>query len=149
MRPSPDGEWEISRTQIQLTDVGRSLFNLPSNEKRIYLHQMHSDQVVEPPKPTEETKELLSPNTKVHVWGTSEHTHVQGCYIQKRMFTSQGHMEFTEKMVRRQLELRVESGALKPEDVNEATTEADWMHDGLLVAKAVLRFFHGEDDKVE
>jgi GMP synthase-like glutamine amidotransferase len=110
---------------------------------------MHSDYVVEAPRPTEENKDLLKPGTKVHVWGTSEHTGVQGCYIQKRLFTSQGHMEFDEEMVKRQLEKRVKSGALDKEKADEASERADWMHDGLLVAKAVVRFFHGDDDDVE
>lgn len=58
-------------------------------------------------------------------------------------------MEFNEKMVKRQLEMRVEKGAVSKEDASEAAERADWMHDGLLVAKATLRFFHGDDDKVQ
>ena len=137
----------MSHTAITLTDVGRKLFNLPETEKYIYLHQMHLDHVVNPPPP--EKSNLLNPYTKVHVWGTSEHTGVQGIYIRKRVFTTQGHMEFDEAMVKRQLEMRVKSGSLKKEDANEATERADWMHDGLIVAKAVLRFFHGDDDDVQ
>jgi GMP synthase-like glutamine amidotransferase len=105
------------------------------------------DHVVYPP--SHETSPLLSPNTKVHVWGSSEHTKVQGLYIQKRLFTTQGHMEFDDRMVHRQLELRVESGSLSKVDANEAAERATWEHDGLVVAKAVLRFFHGDDDAVE
>lgn len=58
-------------------------------------------------------------------------------------------MEFDQRMVKRQLALRVQSGSVREEDANEASERADAMHDGLLVAKAVLRFFHGDDDKVE
>ncbi|PSN59497.1 class I glutamine amidotransferase-like protein [Corynespora cassiicola Philippines] len=147
VKPNDNGEWELSHTAITLTDVGRKLFNLPETEKYIYLHQMHLDHVVNPPPP--EKSNLLNPYTKVHVWGTSEHTGVQGIYIRKRVFTTQGHMEFDEAMVKRQLEMRVKSGSLKKEDANEATERADWMHDGLIVAKAVLRFFHGDDDDVQ
>jgi GMP synthase-like glutamine amidotransferase len=149
VKPEPNGEWEISHNPVQISDIGRRIFNLPADKDHINLHQMHVDYVVEAPKPTGKNRELLPPGTKVHVWGTSEHTGVQGCYINKRLFTSQGHMEFTEEMVKRQLEKRVESGALKEEDADEAAERSDWMHDGLLVAKAVLRFFHGDDDKVE
>ena len=90
-----------------------------------------------------------APGTKVYIWGKSEHTAVQGCYIRKKMFTSQGHMEFTEKHVKRQIDMRVESGALEDADeVDQAREKADWFHDGQLVAEAVLRFFHGDDDEV-
>jgi hypothetical protein len=40
--------------------------------------------------------------------------------------------------VKRQLEVRVEAGILKEEEADEATQRAEWEHDGLLVAKAVL-----------
>jgi hypothetical protein len=52
-------------------------------------------------------------------------------------------------MVKRQLEMRVETGSLKEAEADEATQRAEWEHDGLLVAKAVLRFFHGDDDDIE
>jgi hypothetical protein len=108
---------------------------------------MHLDHVVNAPSP--ETTDLLEKGTKVHVWATTSHTEVQGVYIQKRLFTSQGHMEFNERYVKRQLEKRVEAGSVEKNDADEAAERADWMHDGLVVAKAVLRFFHGEDDELE
>jgi hypothetical protein len=55
-------------------------------------------------------------------------------------------MEFDEALVKRQLEIRVGSGSVSKEDADQAAERAGWMHDGLLVAKAVLRFFHGDDD---
>jgi GMP synthase-like glutamine amidotransferase len=108
---------------------------------------MHLDHVITPP--SAKTTHLLKPKDKVHVWGTSDHTGVQGCYLQKRLFTTQGHMEFDERMVMRQLEMRVNAGSLEEKDADEAAERADWMHDGLLVARAVVRFFHGDDDKLE
>ncbi|KAF1975162.1 class I glutamine amidotransferase-like protein [Bimuria novae-zelandiae CBS 107.79] len=146
VEPNADGDWELSHTPISLTDVGRWLFRLPSSEEHIRLHQMHLDHVVDPPSPSK--TDLLDANIEVHVWGTTDHTDVQGVYISRRLFTTQGHMEFDEKMVKRQLEMRVESGAVEKSDAEEALETAEWMHDGVLVAKAVLRFFHGEDDKM-
>lgn len=108
---------------------------------------MHVDHVIEPPSP--ERSELLQTEKKVHIWGSSEHTKVQGVYLHKRLFTTQGHMEFSERMVKRQLGMRVEAGSLKEDEADEATQRAEWEHDGLLVAKAVLRFFHGDDDDIE
>ncbi|CAI6331434.1 unnamed protein product [Periconia digitata] len=147
VRPNEDGEWELSHTPIELTNIGRSLFNLPSTESHIGLHQMHLDTVVDAPDASK--TELLDNNTKVYVWGSSEHTEVQGVYIRKRLFTTQGHMEFDQHKVKRQLEMRVKSGSVEEEAAEEASERADWMHDGLIVAEAVLRFFHGDDDTVE
>lgn len=108
---------------------------------------MHLDHVVDAPAPGKTP--LLKAGTKVHVWGESDHTGVQGVYCQKRLFTTQGHMEFDEAMVKRQLEMRVKSRTLDRKDAAEAHERAEWMHDGLVVAKAVLRFFHGDDDEVK
>lgn len=108
---------------------------------------MHLDHVVNTPSP--QTTDLLKPGTDVHVWATTDHTQVQGVYIQKRLFTSQGHMEFSERHVKRQLEMRVQAGSVEQADADEAATRAGWRHDGEVVAKAVLRFFHGDDDTVE
>lgn len=106
---------------------------------------MHLDHVVNAPSP--KTTDLLERGTKVHVWGGSDHTQVQGVYIQKRLLTSQGHMEFNERYVKRQLQMRVDAGSVEKNDADEAAERADWMDDGLVMAKAVLRFFHGDDDK--
>lgn len=142
---APSGEWELSHTEIELSDVGKQLFR--TSDTHIRLHQMHLDHVVNAPSPS--TTSLLSPGTKVHTWGTTDHTDVQGVYVQRRLFTSQGHMEFSERHVKRQLEMRVDAGSVEKNDADEAAERADWLHDGAVVAKAVLRFFHGDDDKLE
>lgn len=145
MRPQRNNEWELSHTKLTLNDVGRRLFAIPASEPpHIYLHEMHLDKVVHAPDPRR--TDLLADDTRVHVWAASDHTEVQGVYIHRRLFTTQGHMEFDEAMVRRQLEMRVESGTLDECEAAEAEERAEWMHDGLVVAKAVLRFFHGDDD---
>lgn len=144
VEPEPNGNWELSHTELKLSDVGKRLFR--TDESSIRLHQMHLDHVVN--APSSETTDLLEPGTQVHVWATTDHTEVQGVYIQKRLFTSQGHMEFNERYVKRQLEMRVKAGSVEQNDADEAAERADWMHDGAVVAKAVLRFFHGDDDKV-
>lgn len=146
VKPEANGEWELAHTPIIVSDIGRRLFDLKPNEDRIHLHQMHLDHVVNPPSVA--TTDLLPRGTKVHVWGTSEHTGVQGVYIHKRLFSTQGHMEFNETMVHRQLEMRVKAGSVSQTDADEAAESADWMHDGLVVAQAVLRFFHGDDDDI-
>ncbi|KAJ1331256.1 glucosinolate gamma-glutamyl hydrolase [Microdochium nivale] len=148
VRPQRNNEWELSHTKLTLNEVGRRLFAIPASEPpHIYLHEMHLDKVIHAPDPRR--TDLLPDDTQVHVWAASDHTEVQGVYIHRRLFTTQGHMEFDEAMVRRQLEMRVESGTLEESEAAEAEERAEWMHDGLVVAKAVLRFFHGDDDAMD
>jgi len=110
---------------------------------------MHSDHVCNPP--THETSNgLIKPDVKVHVWGSTETTDVQGIYIRERAFTTQGHLGFDEEMVKRQIEMRVESGAIEDKQVaEEGKKDAGEEHDGELVAGAILRFFHGEDVDID
>ncbi|KAL8867620.1 MAG: hypothetical protein Q9174_005543 [Haloplaca sp. 1 TL-2023] len=149
--PIPDEKWELAHTAINLTAVGSRLFNNPKDGK-IHLHQMHQDQVLIPPSST--TTALLPEqhDRDIHVWGSSDMTDVQGVYIRQRLFTSQGHMGFDEDMVRRQVELRLDAGSIdKKEDrkqLDKAQVTAEWEHDGVLVAGAILRFFHGDDDEI-
>ncbi|KAI5238784.1 class I glutamine amidotransferase-like protein [Aureobasidium subglaciale] len=141
----PGGDWELSHTHIDLSDIGKKLFRTKDSQLR--LHQMHQDHVVEPP--SSKTTDLLKDNQKVHVWGSSEHTAVQGIYIKDRLFTSQGHLGFDEDMVKRQINMRIESGSLKDMDHADAAKEtADMEHDGEAVAGSILRLFHGEDNDI-
>jgi GMP synthase-like glutamine amidotransferase len=141
----PGGDWELSHTEIDLSHIGRKLFRTENDKLR--LHQMHQDHVVEPP--SSNSSDLLKEDQKVHVWGSSEHTAVQGIYIKDRLFTSQGHLGFDEDMVKRQINMRIESGGLKDLDHAEAAKEtADMEHDGEAVAGSILRLFHGEDNDI-
>jgi GMP synthase-like glutamine amidotransferase len=142
---APGGKWELSHTHINLTDVGKKLFR--TKHVRLQLHQMHQDYVVE--APSSKTTDLLDEKTKVHVWGSSEHTAVQGVYIKDRMFTSQGHLGFDEDMVKRQIQLRIDSGGIKDLSHADAAKEtADMEPDGEAVAGSILRLFHGEDTDI-
>lgn len=141
----PGGKWELSHSEVDLSDIGKQLFR--TEKEKLRLHQMHQDFVVN--APSHKTTNLLKDTTKVHVWGSSEHTAVQGVYIKDRMFTSQGHLGFDEEMVKRQIELRVESGGIKDLDHAEAAKEtAALEHDGEVVAMSILRLFHGEDTDI-
>lgn len=133
---------------MSLTAVGQKLFR--TNSETLSVHQMHQDHVTT--VPSSETTDLLTKNTKCHIWASTEHTKIQGLYIRDRMFTSQGHLGFNETMVRRQIEMRQESGAIDGDDKREvayADETAHLKHDGLVVARAIVRFFHGDDHDVE
>ncbi|KAM5353890.1 hypothetical protein ACJ41O_000540 [Fusarium nematophilum] len=146
--PSPTKDWELGHCAITLSPIGQRLFR--TRDEQVYLHQMHQDQVLEPPTPGEKSANgegLLPPDAEVHVWGRSDHTAVQGLYIPNRLFTTQAHLAFDEDMVRRQIEMRVESGGI--EDLGHADRAAETAHlehDGVEVAKAILRLFRYDDD---
>ena len=127
---------------MKLTAVGRYLFR--THDDIIYLHQMHQDQVTT--VPSHKTTSLLSPDDEVRVWASTEHTAVQGIYLQDCLFTSQGHLGFDEEMVHRQIEMRQESGGIKDDKLAmEAKETVSLIHDGVIVAVAILRLYHGED----
>lgn len=144
MGPSPTNDWELGHNAITLTPVGKRLFR--THDDKVYLHQMHQDQVLEAPT-VESSNGLLKPDTDVHVWGTSNHTSIQGLYIPNRLFTSQAHLAFDEDMVKRQIQMRIDSGGIKDlEHADRAAETADLEHDGEQVASAILRLFRYDDD---
>lgn len=162
--PHPQEEWEIGHNAIDLTPIGQDLFR--TSEKTIHLHQMHQDSVQKPPSPShpllvqaggetdmKDTDKDGKPVAQVHVWGSSEHTAVQGIYIPQRVFTTQAHLAFDGEMVKREIEMRIKSGSIRVDEndqhgkeVEEAEEWADAEHDGGDVARAILRFFAYEDD---
>jgi len=140
-------DWELGHSKIELHPVGRRLFR--TDDRSIFLHQMHQDYVVAPPNP-ETSGGLLPRDTNVEVWGYSEHTQVQGVYIRGRLFTTQAHLAFDDGMVKTQIEMRVESGGIEDvEHADRAKETGDLEHDGDRVAGAILRFFHDEDEGIE
>lgn len=118
-------DWELSLTELELTEHGQQIFD--TKDKKISLHQMHSDRVVKAPKDCE-------------VWATSNHTEIQGLYIAQRLFTTQGHLAFDEQMVNANLDVRVEKDLMDKEEAAEAKETSHHEHDGTIVAKAILRF---------
>lgn len=143
----PSGKWELAHTQMNLTPVGQRLFL--TKDSQLALHQMHLDQVSSVPT-VKTSGGLLSPGTNVHVWASTDHTEVQGLYIRDKIFTSQGHLGFDEEMVHKQIEMRQESGGIKDEQhASEAKETAHLRHDGVVVAGAIVRFFHGDDHDID
>ncbi|KAK1580035.1 GMP synthase [Colletotrichum navitas] len=144
---APSQDWELGHCRLDLSPVGKELFR--TEDDHIFLHQMHQDQVVAPPT-LETSKGLLEPGARVDIWGHSEHTKVQGIYIKGRLFTTQAHLAFDEEMVKRQIQMRVDSGGIQDlEHADRASETAHLEHDGDRVAAAILRFFHGDDDEIE
>ncbi|KAJ6441541.1 gmp synthase [Purpureocillium lavendulum] len=156
--PAPSGDWELGHCRIDLTPTGQRLFRTRS--PHVHLHQMHQDQVVAVPTAATAPAGMLDSSSSnddsggdagedqaVACWGRSSHTPVQGLYVPNRLFTTQAHLAFDEDMVRRQIQMRVDSGGIKDlEHADRAAETAHLEHDGVEVAKAILRLFVYDDD---
>jgi GMP synthase-like glutamine amidotransferase len=142
----PSGKWELAHTQMRLSGVGQQLFR--TQDQKLALHQMHQDYVSRAPT-VHTAPGMLSPRAKVHVWASTDHTEIQGLYMRDRLFTTQGHLGFDENMVKRQIEIRQEKGSVDDGQGEEGKEYAHMRHDGLVVARALVRFFHGEDHDID
>jgi GMP synthase-like glutamine amidotransferase len=65
---------------------------------------------------------------------------VQGMYAAKRLITVQGHPEFNEGIVREVLVARHGTGIFDDATFEDAIGRVNKYHDGVVVAKAFLRF---------
>jgi GMP synthase-like glutamine amidotransferase len=65
---------------------------------------------------------------------------VQGMYIPKRLITIQGHPEFNEEIVRELLVFRHQQKIFDDEVFEDAMARVDKCQDGVVVAKAFLKF---------
>jgi len=88
---------------------------------------MHRDAVFEYPPGVEEL-------------GYTQGCKVQAMHIAKRLFTVQGHPEFDEEIERELLTTRHELGIFDDETFAETMSRVDKYQDGVVVAKAFLRF---------
>jgi hypothetical protein len=110
---------------------------------------MHVDHVVNAPSP-KSSNGLIQDKNSVAIWGSSESVKIQGIYIQERLLTTQGHLAYDEEMVKKHVDVRQEKGLIEDDKQAEAAKEkAGLEHDGIKVAAAILRFFHGEDKNIE
>jgi len=118
-----DKGWEASVTAIDLTKRGQEIFGRPA----LALHQMHRDIVYTYPPDVEQL-------------AYTEKCSVQGMYISKRLITVQGHPEFNEEIVRELLVARHKAGVFDDELFGDAMGRVDKYQDGVVVAKAFLKF---------
>ncbi|KAL4772476.1 class I glutamine amidotransferase-like protein [Aspergillus nidulans var. acristatus] len=145
--PAPSQDWELGHCRIALSPVGQRLFRTRGDDNHVYLHQMHQDQVKIAPTAASAGPDMLPQDTEIAVWGHTDHTPVQGLYIPSRLFTTQAHLAFDEDMVKRQIQIRVEKGAISDlEHADRAAETADLEHDGVEVAKAILRLFMDDEE---
>ena len=72
--------------------------------------------------------------------GSSDRCKVQGMYVPKKVFTVQGHPEFTSEIVAELLETRHKQKIFTDEIYQEAMARVERPHDGVLVAQAFVKF---------
>lgn len=75
--------------------------------------------------------------------GASPRCSVQGMSIPHKLLTVQGHPEFDAEIVRELLEVRHEQGIFDDGVFEEALGRVERRQDGVVVAKAFLRFLLG------
>jgi len=72
--------------------------------------------------------------------GASPRCLVQGMYKKGKLITMQGHPEFTEPIVSYLVKMRAEQGIFNEEQAKDALERVGKPHDGVVIAKAFLRF---------
>ncbi|KAL7275651.1 hypothetical protein RUND412_001384 [Rhizina undulata] len=115
--------WEAAVTEIQLTAKGKELFKKSS----LNIHQMHRDWVTTVP-------------AGVYNLATTETCPVQGFYAPKRLFSVQGHPEFTGAIVKEMVETRKKLGIFTGGLYKNVAGRIWKDHDGVVVAEAFMKF---------
>ncbi|KFX99423.1 hypothetical protein O988_03863 [Pseudogymnoascus sp. VKM F-3808] len=118
-----DEGWELSVTDLSLTPAGKEIFG----QDKIAIHQLHRDVVAAYPE------------------GVEPLAHTDQCinhamYIPRRVITIQGHPEFTDTILGEILVARNGSGIIDDVSFKDAMTRLKDKQDGVLVARAFLRF---------
>jgi len=91
-------------------------------KEKIFLHEMHMDHVVDNPT-SKSSNDLIHDDTSVVVWGSSKSIPIQGIYICEGLFTTQGHLGYDEKMVKKHVDSRFENGLIGEEKQAEKAKE--------------------------
>ncbi|KAH6659104.1 class I glutamine amidotransferase-like protein [Truncatella angustata] len=115
--------WEISVVEMALTEQGKKIFG----RNTLKIQQMHRDAVFAHPEGT-----IPLAHTDVCA--------VQGFYIPQRVIALQGHPEFTEFIVTELLHLRHGQKIFSDELYEDAIGRVGNEHDGVLIARAFLKF---------
>ncbi|KAI4268860.1 MAG: hypothetical protein L6R35_006721 [Caloplaca aegaea] len=126
--------WEVSVTDVHLTTEGIKVFDEEGKKKKdvLTIYQMHRDIVFDYP-------------AGVQPLGSTEPCKVQGMFVPGRLFTVQGHPEFTEEILVEILEVRHQEGVFGDEMYKDAMARVGRRHDGVMVGKRFIEFFLGEE----
>lgn len=130
----PNSNWEISITELQLTDIGKKLFGADS----LNIHQMHRDHVPTVPP-------------SFHLLGSTSITPNQGMVRLRdsanpgnltpedvQIFTVQGHPEFTERIVTKIIDARQGTGVIGGDVAEDGKRRVVLRNDGVDVVGNVI-----------
>lgn len=76
----------------------------------------------------------------IEALGGSPRCLVQGMYKKGKLISVQGHPEFTEAIVSYLVVMRNKQGIFNTEEAKDALDRVGNQHDGVVIAKAFLRF---------
>jgi GMP synthase-like glutamine amidotransferase len=76
--------------------------------------------------------------------GASPRCLVQGMYKKDRFISVQGHPEFNEEIMIELVKTRNKQGIFEDEQARDALNRSGKQHDGVIIAKAFLRFLREE-----
>ena len=103
-----------------------------TNQRKQSIHLMNRDIVQSCPKGLE----ILAHTAKCSI---------HGMYLANRLITVQGHPEFNERITKELLTLRNATGIIDDNTFQDAMNRVDKHHDGIVVARAFLRFLLNAD----
>ncbi|TGZ82353.1 glutamine amidotransferas-like protein class-I [Ascodesmis nigricans] len=116
--------WEASVCPVPLNEHGSQLFE---GKKTLNIFQMHRDIVTAVPKGA------------VNI-GATDRCSIQGLYSPGKFISVQGHPEFTDEIVTEILTSRHDLGVFTDEEYGDMMGRVENEHDGVVIAKAFLRF---------
>ncbi|OBT90441.1 hypothetical protein VE02_00700 [Pseudogymnoascus sp. 03VT05] len=115
--------WELSVTDLTLTPAGKEIFG----QEKLAIHQLHRDVVAAYPEGVEPLAH-------------TDHSVNHAMYIPRRVITIQGHPEYTGGILGEILVARNASGIIDDVSFKSAMARLENKQDGVLVARAFLRF---------
>eukprot|EP01111_Echinosteliopsis_oligospora_P017401 TRINITY_DN7515_c0_g1_i1.p1 TRINITY_DN7515_c0_g1~~TRINITY_DN7515_c0_g1_i1.p1 ORF type:complete len:258 (-),score=31.53 TRINITY_DN7515_c0_g1_i1:18-770(-) len=122
-----DKGWELSVVEMKLSEKGKEVFGKDS----LRIQQTHHDMVSSLPSGTLPIAETNACS-------------VQGMLIPGKIFTLQGHPEFTGQIVSEILKKIREGGGIDEGEYKSGMARVLEEHDGVIVGQALLRFMRGQ-----
>ncbi|TCD67628.1 hypothetical protein EIP91_012193 [Steccherinum ochraceum] len=138
------GKWEVGITEVQLTEIGRQLFEDMTTITRFDLkniQQMHRDHNPEIPESCHHLGSTAVCKNQGFIRYKPSSQHTPGSpinYGDIQIFTVQGHPEFTKRIVTKIVTARSGTGVIDKITAEDATRRADWRNDGVSVLGKVI-----------
>ncbi|KAH8913528.1 class I glutamine amidotransferase-like protein [Atractiella rhizophila] len=134
-----NGAWEVGVVDCEMTDWGKAVFKENKGCLVSKIQQMHRDHVPKAPAGFQLLAHSpVAPNQGMIL--LSSPTSPTSFDLQSvRIFTVQGHPEFTCDIVQKIVGVRREQGIFSEERAEKAMKDAADAHDGVVIGKVILR----------